>query len=197
MRRHPRHPDRLDLSGALVTIGVIACDPAVAKAATDREGDYLLAVKADQPTLFGAIGRYFDDTAAKLLVWSDLDKGHGRLETRRYAVSHEVGWLAGDRRYPDEPRFAKLTAIAMVEATVEKAGTTSTRRLHLSPDGTPMNSPGSLRHHPSTRTRCPGIAPQTSCMFARGRYVRSCGKSLGQIAHGMARLRSLYTYVYP
>ena len=53
--------DRLDLPGALVTIDAIACNPAIAKAITDRKGDYLLAVKANQPTLFGEIGRYFAD----------------------------------------------------------------------------------------------------------------------------------------
>jgi len=44
-----------------------------------------------------------------------------------------VGWLSGDRRYPAEPRFSKLSAIGMVEAVIEKAGTaTTTRRFYLS-----------------------------------------------------------------
>jgi predicted transposase YbfD/YdcC len=125
--------DRLDLSGALVTIDAIACNPAIAQAITDREGDYLLAVKANQPTLLSEISRYFDDPAAKRAAWTDVDKGHGRIETRRYAVSHEVGWLSGDRRYPAEPRFPKLAAIAMVEAVVEKTGViTTARRFYLS-----------------------------------------------------------------
>jgi len=125
--------DRLDVKGAIVTIDAIACNPAMAQAITERGGDYLLAVKANQPTLFGEIGRYFDDPQARVAQRTDVDKGHGRLETRRYAVSHEVDWLSGNRRYPDEPRFPKLAAIAMVEATVEKAGTITTmRRLFLS-----------------------------------------------------------------
>lgn len=125
--------DRLDLKGAVVTIDAIACNPAVAQAITERGGDYLLAVKANQPTLFAEIGRYFDDPEAHVATSTDVDKGHGRIETRRYAVSHEVDWLSGDRRYPDEPRFAKLASIACVEATVEKAGAVSTmRRLFLS-----------------------------------------------------------------
>lgn len=141
--------DRLDLEGAVVTIDAIACNPAVAKAITERGGDYLLAVKANQPTLFGEIGRYFDDPAARIATLTDVDKGHGRLETRRYAVSHEVDWLTGDRRYPDEPRFPKLTATAMVEATVEKAGTvTVTRRLFLSSAAlTPQRLQQAVRGH--------------------------------------------------
>jgi predicted transposase YbfD/YdcC len=125
--------DRLDLKGATVTIDAIACNPLIAKAITERGGDYLLAVKANQPTLYAEIGRYFDDPEARVAVHTEVDKGHGRLETRRYAVSHEVDWLSGDRRHPGEPRFPKLAAITMVEATVEKAGAVTTmRRLFLS-----------------------------------------------------------------
>jgi predicted transposase YbfD/YdcC len=125
--------DRLDLDGALVTIDAIACNPMVADAITGRKGDYVLAVKANQPTLHREIARYFDDPAAKRQVHSDTDKGHGRIERRRYHVSYEVEWLTGNRRYPDEPRFPGLAAIAMVEAAIEQAGTvTTTRRFYLS-----------------------------------------------------------------
>lgn len=127
--------DRLDLEGALVTIDAIACNPTIAEAITDRGGDYLLAVKANQPTLHGEISRSFDAPSAEPSGLIAIDKGHGRIETRRYAVSHEVGWLSGDRHYPNgaQRRFPRLAAIAMVEATVEKAGaTTTTRRFYLS-----------------------------------------------------------------
>lgn len=129
----PEILDRLDLNGAVVTIDAIARNPAIATAITERGGDYLLAVKANQPTLFAEIARYFDDPDARLAAQTDTDKGHGRIETRRYAVTGEIDWLSGDRRYPDEPRFPKLKAIAMVEARVEKGAAVSTmRRFFLS-----------------------------------------------------------------
>lgn len=141
--------DRLDLEGAVVTIDAIACNPAIARAITERKGDYLLAVKANQPTLFAEIGRYFDDPQARIAEHTDTDKGHGRIETRRYAVSHEVGWLSGDRRYPDEPRFPQLKTIALVESLVEKAGAKSTmRRLFLSSATlTPQHLEQAVRGH--------------------------------------------------
>lgn len=125
---------RLALQGALVTIDAIACNPTIARAITEAGGDYLLAVKGNQPTLQREIERYFVDApAAEIDIASEIDKGHGRIETRRHVVSHTIDWLSGDRRYPDEPRFAKLTAIAMVEATVESKGQTSTaRRYYIS-----------------------------------------------------------------
>jgi predicted transposase YbfD/YdcC len=128
----PEVLDRLELDGALVTIDAIACNPAIAAAIVARDGDYLLAVKANQPTLMAEIARYFDDPAARIERHTELDKGHGRLETRRYAVSNETDWLAGDRRYPGEPRFPDLRAIAMVEAEVERGGAvTVARRFYL------------------------------------------------------------------
>ena len=43
-----------------------------------------------------------------------------------------MDWLLSDRRYPGEPRFPALAAIAMVEATIEKGGALATdRRYYL------------------------------------------------------------------
>lgn len=48
-------------------------------------------------------------------------------------VSHDVGWLNTARRLPGELRFPGLRAIAVVEAQVERQGSTSLqRRYHLS-----------------------------------------------------------------
>jgi len=54
------------------------------------------------------------------------DPDHGRIEIRRRFVSHQVDWLAADRRCPGEPRFPGLKAIAMVEAVVENKRTGET-----------------------------------------------------------------------
>jgi predicted transposase YbfD/YdcC len=43
-----------------------------------------------------------------------------------------VGWLSGDQRFPEEPRFEGLATIAMVEAEVERHGQTTARRYYLS-----------------------------------------------------------------
>ena len=60
-----------------------------------------------------------------------IDADHGRIETRRHWVSHDVDWLTTDRRFPGEPRFPGLKAIAMVEATVERRGTATTARRYF------------------------------------------------------------------
>ena len=91
-------------------------------------------MKENWPNLHAEIERYFDDpSTAGLLRYETTDGDHGRIELRRHAVSHDVAFLQTDRRFPGEPRFPGLTAIAMVEAEVERGGKTSIeRRFYLS-----------------------------------------------------------------
>jgi predicted transposase YbfD/YdcC len=126
--------ERLALAGALVTIDAMGCQREIARAILDGGADYLLAVKANWPALHGEIARYFADApAADLDTYETTDGDHGRIEVRRHAVSRDVAWLATDRRFPGEPRFPGLAAIAMVEAEVERNGkTTLARRYFLS-----------------------------------------------------------------
>jgi predicted transposase YbfD/YdcC len=126
--------ERLAIKGALVTIDAIACNPTIAQDINNAGADYLLAVKDNQPTLLGEMRGYFDTApAAEVESLTQVEKGHGRLETRRHLVSAKVDWMSGSRRYPGEPRFANLKTIGMVESTVEKAGQTSTeRRFYIS-----------------------------------------------------------------
>lgn len=70
----PELLDRLDIAGALVTIDAIACNPAIAAAITSRDGDYLIAVKANQPTLHREIAAYFADPAARAETVEELDR---------------------------------------------------------------------------------------------------------------------------
>ncbi len=48
-------------AGALVTIDAIACNPDIAQSIADHGADYLLAVKANQPSLLSEIERFFGD----------------------------------------------------------------------------------------------------------------------------------------
>jgi predicted transposase YbfD/YdcC len=126
--------ERLALSGALVTIGAMGCQTKIAQVILDRGGNYLLAVKDNQSSLHDEIRRYLDDPAAVLHSrFETTDGDHGRVELRRHVVSHDVGWLTTERRFPGEPRFPGLCSIAMVEAEVERNGSSSLeRRYYLS-----------------------------------------------------------------
>jgi predicted transposase YbfD/YdcC len=114
---------RLNLAGAVVTIDAIATNPTVARAVTDAGGDYVLALKKNQPGLYAEVERYFADPETEGLETVTLtDKDHGRIETRSYTVGHDVDWLSGDRRHPGEPRFHALKGLIRTATRIEWRG---------------------------------------------------------------------------
>jgi len=120
------------LNGALVSIDAIACNPNIAQDILDAGADYLLAVKANQPSLLGEIERFFEDAREVLDTSVDIDKGHGRIEERRCRVSTNVAWMNGDRRFPGEYRFPKLALVALIETKAEtRTGPRNDRRCYI------------------------------------------------------------------
>ncbi len=108
------------LKGAVVSIDAIACNAAVAQTIIAAGADYLLAVKANQPTLRGEIEIFFQDAPeASLERFADVDKGHGRIEQRSVTLAREVDWLGGERRFPGELRLPHVAAIVKVESRTE------------------------------------------------------------------------------
>jgi predicted transposase YbfD/YdcC len=141
---------RLNLKGALVTIDAIATNPTVADTITEAGGDYLLALKKNQPTLYGEVARYFADPAATLPALTVTDKDHGRIETRTYRVSHDADWMNGDRRYPGEYRFAALKSIVMTTTRIEYGNgkvTEDTRYFISSAKLSPERAAQAIRGH--------------------------------------------------
>jgi predicted transposase YbfD/YdcC len=123
--------ERLELTGALVTIDAMGCQRAIAETIRAQGADYLLALKDNQPTLAQDVRLFFE--AAPLPIYETTDGDHGRIEVRRHQVSYEVDCLTGDRRFPEEPRFPDLAMVAIIEAEVERNGkTTTARRYYLS-----------------------------------------------------------------
>ena len=108
------------LAGALVTIDAIATNPTIAAAIRDARADYLLAVKANQPTLMAEVEALFAGAGAQTLdTVTDVDKGHGRIEQRTVSVAREVDWLTGDRRFPGELRLPAVASLVRVSARTE------------------------------------------------------------------------------
>jgi predicted transposase YbfD/YdcC len=119
---------RLDIKGALVTIDAIATNPEIAGAITEAQGDYLLALKANQPTLHSEVEAYFAEVPdAEIQTVQTLDKDHGRIETRTTSVSRNVRWLLAEdsRRYPGHPRFPTLKGLVRTTTRTEYRGKTT------------------------------------------------------------------------
>ena len=111
----------LTLDGCIVTADAMHCQKATAEAILQRGGDDVLAVKGNQKTLLEDIRLPLDDPdAAPGNIAQTVDGDHGRIETRRAKVLHDVTWLAEWHRFPG------LQAIGKVEAAHEIDGKTTT-----------------------------------------------------------------------
>ena len=111
--------DALDVRGATITIDAMGCQRAIAEKIVENKADYILAVKDNQPTLAQAVEALFegmDDGVrdGRLRQDTTIDKGHGRLETRRCVVAHDVSALAEAGQH-----WASLRSAVMIESTRE------------------------------------------------------------------------------
>ncbi len=83
----------LELKGAVVTIDAMGCQKEIAGEIIAGEGDYVLAVKGNQPKLHAALGEHFDRLHETDFAKSDCrrrqtnEKDHGRVEQRHYYQS--------------------------------------------------------------------------------------------------------------
>jgi predicted transposase YbfD/YdcC len=113
----------LDIRGCLITIDAMGCQTKIAKQVVDGAGDYLLAVKGNQPKLLAAMNKVFSISeleSATENVLSQTEKGHGREETRHHMVTHDLTEL-GDIAF-EWPELKSLGYI--VSFRTEKGKTT-------------------------------------------------------------------------
>jgi predicted transposase YbfD/YdcC len=137
------------LKGALVSIDAVATNAEIARAIAAQGADWLLAVKANQPSLRAEVEAAFAEAGARLEAHADLDKGHGRIEERRTAVLGETAWLEGTRRFPGELRLPGAACLVRAETRVEAKGTTRTEtRYFISSRAlSPVDAAAAIRGH--------------------------------------------------
>ncbi len=80
----------------------MGCQTEIAKTIVEQQGDYLLAVKGNQPTLFDAVRKALAPQLTQPLNQerAAIEQQHGRIEAREYHVL-EAGVLAS--QFPDWP----------------------------------------------------------------------------------------------
>ena len=78
----------LDIKGCLVSIDAMGCQTEIASTIVKGGGDYLLAVKGNQPTLHNAVRAALVESTKKPLSEETLsiEKEHGRIDGREYHV---------------------------------------------------------------------------------------------------------------
>jgi predicted transposase YbfD/YdcC len=118
----------LALQGCLITIDAMGCQRAIAQQVLDQGGDYVLALKDNQPTLAADVQECFAQAQASGYAdvahdaQAAVDKGHGRLEIRRRWVITDpdvLAWLQAAHHWPG------LRAIGMVQTERRLVETTT------------------------------------------------------------------------
>ena len=125
----------LDLAGRLVTLDAAGTTPAVAAALRRRDADFLLAVKANQPSLLNALKRAFDESAGHAYqsaghAYQSKDAGHGRHETRRARTITEPTIVA---RVSAAAKIKDIRCLCQISRTrITQEGIVTTVHYHLS-----------------------------------------------------------------
>jgi predicted transposase YbfD/YdcC len=120
----PKVLEVLELKGCIVTIDAMGCQKAIAEKIVARGGDYVLALKGNQSTLAEAVEELFIDAdAADYAGWSvdtheTIDRGHGRVETRRYVT------LTAVDKIPQAADWEGLNMVGMVQSERQVSGKT-------------------------------------------------------------------------
>lgn len=120
--------DLLDLQGSTITIDAIGCQTTIADQIVQRGGNYVLALKANQPTLLADVVALFADARAAqqpeygMTSATALTADHGRIETRTAFVISDpdaIAYLNAGNRWRD------LASVALIEAARTVNGTTT------------------------------------------------------------------------
>ena len=121
----------LELAGCVVTADALHCQKNTAKEIKEADADYVLALKGNQGVAHQEIKDALDDAIAraepKLATLETIEKGHGRIETRRYWQSADLGW------FTDRADWEGLQSVGVIESKREINGKVSVeRRYYLS-----------------------------------------------------------------
>lgn len=110
----------VQLKGCVVTTDALHCHRAMAKAIVERSGDYILAVKDNQPALF-ADAKAAINAAVRQGKKSikTADAAHGRQEKRK-ALVVSVKDMAKEHDFPGIKAVARITSKRGKDKTIER-----------------------------------------------------------------------------
>ena len=105
--------DRLDLAAQVVTIDAMGCQREIAAQIINGDGDYVLALKANQPDLLTNVTDTFALAATPEATDRTVGKEHGRLEIRVCETISDpavIAWLDPDGAWPGLRTVVRVTA---------------------------------------------------------------------------------------
>lgn len=116
----PRLLESLQLQGATVTIDAMGTQGPIAEQIIEAGADYVLALKANQPSALQAVSAHFKEAESVDLKSLrhrksvTLELSHGRCEKREYTIVEDLSW------YHKSWKWAGLQSVAQVRREVQR-----------------------------------------------------------------------------
>jgi predicted transposase YbfD/YdcC len=109
----------IDMKGSIVSMDAMYCQKDICRQLMNKEADYVLSLKKNHATLYEDVSLYLDTQfkSQEIEIKEEIEKGHGRIEIRRYGLSTDVDWLES------KEKWAGLKAIGIVESIRDINGT--------------------------------------------------------------------------
>ena len=98
--------DMMAIEGAVVTIDAMGCQRDIAKKIIAKKADYVLALKGNQGSLREDVEVFANEQKSngfadcEITTHQTVDADHGRVETGKYTVIHDVAWLQARHNWP-------------------------------------------------------------------------------------------------
>ena len=114
----------IDIKGSIVSMDAIYCQKDISRQIIAAKADYVLALKQNHKTLYEDVSLWLNTQAAQHPqdFVEEVNKDHGRIETRRYYLSTEIAWLS------QASEWFGLKGLGMVESTRDIKGKREVQR---------------------------------------------------------------------
>lgn len=125
--------DKIDLDGKVVTIDAIGTQKNIADQICAKNGDYVFALKKNQPQLYEDVSLYLKDVVEGQIIdlsmdyYKAIDSNHGRIEVRECWIVSNISWLH------NRHRWRKLRSIVLIKTSIRRKGSLiETSRFYIS-----------------------------------------------------------------
>lgn len=106
----PELLDMLCLDGAIITIDAMGTQTAIAEKIVGSGADYILALKGNQGTLLQD-AELMEKEARPISMSEEVDKGHGRVETRTCKVYEPTEWIRQNHPWKGLRSIVRIDAV--------------------------------------------------------------------------------------
>ena len=106
---------QLNLSSSIITADALNTQKETVKAIVKAKGDYVLALKANQGTIYQEVSEYFhdNDLLKETEYYSETEKSHSKFIKREYYMINNINWITNYKEWKN------LKSIGYEKKTIE------------------------------------------------------------------------------